>query len=59
MAIRCTEMFYSISRRAIRKLRGSHAGQSAVELALIAPFLALLLMVAADLGRVFYLSIGE
>jgi TadE-like protein len=52
------EMPCSISRRAVRRLRGRHAGQSALELALIAPFLALLLMVAADLGRVFYLSIA-
>jgi Flp pilus assembly protein TadG len=54
----CTRMSRSISRRVVRKLRGGHAGQSVVELALIAPLLALLLMVAADLGRVFYLSIA-
>ena len=55
---RCIKRLSSISRRAVRKLRGGHAGQSALELALIAPFLALLLVVAADLGRVFYLSIA-
>ena len=55
---RCTKTPCSISRRAVRKLRGGHAGQSALELVLIAPLLALLLMVAGDLGRVFYLSIA-
>ncbi len=55
---RCIQMSRSISRCTVRKLRGGHAGQSALELALIAPFLALLLMVAADLGQVFYLSIA-
>jgi Flp pilus assembly protein TadG len=33
-------------------------GQSAVELAVAAPFLMLLLFVRADFGRVFYMSIG-
>ena len=51
---RCPKISCSISRHAVRKLRGGHAGQSVLELALIAPVLALLLMVAADLGRVFY-----
>src|ERR1700730_4632114 len=34
------------------------SGQSAVELALIAPVLALLLVVAADFGRLFYMNVG-
>src|SRR5438552_14723579 len=34
------------------------AGQSAVELALLAPVLMLLLLVAADFGRLFYLSVA-
>jgi len=34
------------------------SGQSAVELALAVPVLLLLLLVAADFGRIFYMSIG-
>jgi len=35
-----------------------HRGQSAVELALVTPILIVLLVVAADFGRVFYTSIA-
>jgi Flp pilus assembly protein TadG len=42
----------------LRRLpRGFKRGQSAVELALLSPVLALLLLVVVDLGRLFYLSI--
>jgi Flp pilus assembly protein TadG len=38
--------------------RGWRRGQSAVELALVTPILIVLLLVAADFGRVFYTSIA-
>ena len=49
------------SRTALRRWRllprGYQDGQSAVELALLAPVLVIILLVLIDLGRLFYLSI--
>lgn len=41
-----------------REWRGWASGQSATELALMAPVLIILLLVAADFGRLFYLSVA-
>lgn len=56
--VRRTTTSCAMARRSVRNLHGGHPGQSAYELAMVAPLLALLLMIAADLGRVFYLSIS-
>src|ERR1700687_3108831 len=49
------------NRTALRRWRllprGYQDGQSAVELALLAPVLVIILLVLIDLGRLFYLSI--
>ncbi len=45
------------AKRAVNRRRHAR-GQSAVELALVTPIMIVLLLVAADFGRVFYTSIA-
>jgi Flp pilus assembly protein TadG len=45
-------------RSTVRRNRSGYTGQAAVELALITPVLALLLVIGSDFARLFFLSIA-